>query len=313
MSLAILFNGQGAHYPEMGLDFAAAYPEAKQVFEKAETITGYPITQWLLEDMTPFQQTQYAQVAITTTSLAIYNSIKTKLPVISYMAGLSLGEYTSLIASEMMSFEEGIQLIKQRGQLMTKHCETLRKEQDIAMEAVMNIPLQEVKAIIAEVNEEVVSLYLANINSSTQVTVAGTTDAIATFKTLARERGYKRMMPLKVEGPFHTPYMEAVCAPFKEAVSQVTFQEGSVPVISNTTVAPHTVTDVTALLTRHLVESVRWQETITYLVANGIDKIIQIGPGKTLANLLKREPDAPATLVIDKLEDLEKLEDFIGG
>lgn len=313
MSLAIIFNGQGAHYEGMGQDFADNFPEAKKVFNKAEQITGYPIRQWIAEDMTPLAQTQYAQVAIAATSLAIYNSIKDKLPVISHMAGLSLGEYTSLIASEMLSFEEGLSLLQKRGQLMTKHCEALRKESDIVMEAVMKIPLQEVRELIAEVNGSEEKLYLANLNSSTQVTIAGTTEAVASFKALAKDRGYKRTMPLKVEGPFHTPYMAPVCAPFSDALKEVTFRETSIPVISNTNVEPHTVEDIQGLLERHLVESVHWKETIDYLVDQGVDKIIQIGPGKTLANLLKREVNAPATLVIDKVEDLEKLEDFIGG
>src|SRR5699024_1084458 len=117
----------------------AAYPEAKQVFEQAEAITGYPIRQWIKEDMDVFNQTQYAQVAITTTSLAIYKSIETQLPAIQLMAGLSLGEYTSLIASGALSFQEGISLIQKRGQLMTAHCETLRETTDIAMDAVLKM------------------------------------------------------------------------------------------------------------------------------------------------------------------------------
>lgn len=120
-------------------------------------------------------------------------------------------------------------------------------------------------------------------------------------------------MPLKVEGPFHTPYMAPVCDPFSEALKQVPFREMEVPVVSNTTVAPHTTEEVRELLVRHLVEPVRWKETIDYLVAEGVTKVIQIGPGKTLANLLKREEKAPETLVIDKVDDVEKIEHFIGG
>lgn len=121
------------------------------------------------------------------------------------------------------------------------------------------------------------------------------------------------MMPLKVEGPFHSPYMEPVCEPYKEALTQIDFHEGNSPVISNTTVKPHEVETIDDLLVRHLVEPVRWQETIDYLVDKGVTKIIQIGPGKTLANLLKREPNAPETLVIDKISDVDKIENFIGG
>lgn len=313
MSLAVIFNGQGAHYPEMGVDFAQTFSEAKKVYEEAETVTGYPIGKWLTDDIEPLQETQYAQVAITATSLAIYKSIKAQLPAVGYMAGLSLGEYTSLIASGMLSFEEGIKLNQRRGRLMTAQCKNLREFSDIGMAAVMQMPLDEIKEVIAEVNDGDKKLFLANINSSTQVTIAGTKEDIKQFKALARDRGHKKIMPLKVEGPFHTPYMEPVCTPFEEVLKEVSFQQGSIPVISNTAVEPHTVADVRNLLTRHLVEPVRWQETIDYFVEHGVTKIIQIGPGKTLANLLKREENVPDVLVIDQVEDIEKIASFIGG
>ncbi len=313
MTLAVIFNGQGAHYSEMGVDFAQTFPEAKEVYEEAEAITGYPINQWLTDDIELLQQTQYAQVAITATSLAIYESIKAQLPKVSYMAGLSLGEYTSLIASGMLSFDEGIRLNQKRGHLMSAQCKKLREVSDIGMIAVMKMPLEEIKDIISEVNADETILFLANINSSTQVTVAGTKEGLKQFKSLARDRGHKKIIPLKVEGPFHTPYMGAICKPFEEILTEVSFQQGTVPVISNTTVEPHTVEGVRSLLTRHLVEPVRWQETIDYFVDQGITKIIQIGPGKTLANLLKREENVPDVLVIDQVEDVEKIAGFIGG
>lgn len=313
MSLAIIFNGQGAHYAEMGLDFEEAFPEAKKVYDEAEAETGYPIREWIKESIDTLKETQYAQVAITATSLAIYNSIKSQLPAIQFMAGLSLGEYTALIASGMLPFADGMQLIKKRGQMMTAHCELLRESSDIAMDAVMKMPMADIQSVLAEVNGSEEKLYLANINSSTQMTIAGTTEGLAEFKAIAKERGYKRIMSLKVEGPFHTPYMNPVCEPFETALTEVSFQEGLLPVISNTVVEPHTMEGVRELLTRHLVEPVRWQETIDYLVENGVTKVIQIGPGKTLANLLKREKNAPETLVIDQVSDLEQIASFIGG
>lgn len=313
MSLAIIFNGQGAHYKEMGQDFIESFPEAQAIYEKVETLTDYPVRQWITDDFEALQETRYAQVAIAATSLAIYESIQAKLPAIDYMAGLSLGEYSSLIASGMLSFEEGFNLIKTRGQLMTAHCQKLRESSDIVMAAVMKMPLDEIQAVVNEVNDVEERLYVANLNSSTQVTIAGTTEAIDQFKELARARGYKKIMPLKVEGPFHSPYMAPVCVPFEDAIAQRSFSEGEIPVISNTVVEPHTVAGVKDLLVRHLVEPVRWQETIDYLVDHGVTKIIQIGPGKTLANLLKREPNAPETLVVDKVADVEEIEEFLGG
>ena len=313
MSLAIIFNGQGAHYKGMGQDFAEKFPEAQEVYEKVETITDYPIREIIKNDIQLLDQTRYAQIAIAATSLAIYKSIEKQLPAIDFMAGLSLGEYSSLIASGMFTFEEGFDVLKKRGQLMSDQCETLRETSDIVMEVVLRMPLAEIKEVLAEVNKAQTELYLANLNSSQQVIIAGTQDSVDRFKEIAREKGYKRMMPLKVEGPFHSPYMEAVCEPYAEVLSGVSLHEGKVPVISNTTVAPHSVDKMNSLLVRHLVEPVKWHETIEYMVNNGITKIIQIGPGKTLANLLKREPNAPETLVIDKVDDLNKLTEFIGG
>src|SRR5699024_6273264 len=198
-------------------------------------------------------------------------------------------------------------------QLMTAHCQKLRESSDIVMAAVMKMPLEEIKAVLDEVNEAEEKLYLANLNSSTQVTIAGTIEALEQFKELARNQGYKKIMPLKVEGPFHSPYMVSVCDPYKDALAQITFSEGEISVISNTIVEPHQIENVKDLLVRHLVEPVRWQETIDYFVDQGVTKIIQIGPGKTLANLLKREPNAPETLVVDKVVDVEKIEEFLGG
>lgn len=313
MSLAVIFNGQGAHYEGMGQDFVETFPEAQAVYEKVETLTDYPVRQWITEDFEALAQTKYAQVAIAATSLAIYQSIEAQLPAIDYMAGLSLGEYSSLIASGMLDFDEGFKLLKTRGQLMTNHCQHLRESANIVMAAVLKMPLDEIKDVLAEVNVDEEKLYLANLNSSTQVTIAGTQEAADQFKALARERGHKRIMSLKVEGPFHSPYMDPVCEPFREELAQVSFREGEVPVISNTTVETQTPSDVEDLLVRHLVDPVRWEETIDYFVDNGVTKIIQIGPGKTLANLLKRESNAPKTLVIDKVSDLDQIKPFIGG
>lgn len=313
MSIAVIFNGQGAHYEGMGQDFVQEFKEAQAVYESVEAITGYPVREWITTDFDALKETRYAQVAIAATSLAILESIEEKLPAIDFMAGLSLGEYSALIASGAVQVDEGFELLKTRGELMTAHCETLRETSELAMDAVMKMPFEDIQAVVAEVNAEEEQLYIANINSSAQVTVAGTEEATIQFKTLAREQGFKRIMPLQVEGPFHTPYMAPVCNPFSEALEKVTFREMGVPVVSNTTVTPHTTESVRELLVRHLVEPVRWKETIDYLVAEGVTKVIQIGPGKTLANLLKREENAPETLVIDKVEDVEKIESFIGG
>jgi len=313
MSVAVIFNGQGAHYEGMGEDFAETFPKARTVYEKASALTNYPVRQLTTEDFSALKQTRYAQVAIAATSLAIYQSIEKRVPAISYMAGLSLGEYSSLIASGMLPFDDGFKLLKARGELMAAHCETLRETADIAMAAVLKMPLADIKAVIAEVNRKKEQLYLANLNSSTQVTIAGTKEAVSQFKKIARDQGYKMVMPLDVEGPFHSPYMEPISEPYKKMLATISFKQGQTPVVSNTIVAPHATDRIKNLLIRHLVEPVRWQETIDYFTNHGVTQLIQIGPGKTLANLLKREADAPEVIVIDKVEDLDKLDSLQGG
>ncbi|MDN6195218.1 MAG: ACP S-malonyltransferase [Atopostipes suicloacalis] len=313
MSLAIIFNGQGAHYQGMGQDFSEQFPEAKSVFEEAERLTNKPIREIINQEPEKLEETLYAQVAIVATSLAIYQSIEQELSAINFMAGLSLGEYTALIANKNITFEEGFKILKERGKLMAEHCQRLRESSDLVMEVVLSVPLEEVKSIIDEVNKEKEELFLANINSSKQFILAGTKKSVEYFKQLAKAKGYRKMMPLKVEGPFHSPYMEALCDPYANILEGVSFYEGENPVISNTTVEVHKPDQIKEKLVRHLVEPVRWQETIQYMMDSGVTKIIQIGPGKTLVNLLKRESQAPKTLLIDQVEDIAKIKEFIGG
>src|SRR5699024_2237916 len=159
MSLAIIFNGQGAQYKEMGQDFARTFPEARAVYEKIETLTNYPVRQWITDDFEALQETRYAQVAIAATSLAIYESIQAKLPAIDYMAGLSLGEYSSRIASGMLSLHEGLSIIKPRAQVMTTHSQTTREYSEIVMGAVMTMQLEEIQAVLTVVNKAEEILY----------------------------------------------------------------------------------------------------------------------------------------------------------
>ncbi|MBG9989215.1 ACP S-malonyltransferase [Aerococcaceae bacterium DSM 111176] len=314
MTLAIIFNGQGAQYEGMGLDFNEQIPMAKSVFDTAEEVTDYSIREWIESDQEKFNQTQFSQPAIAAVSLAIFHSLKAEYPQISqakYMAGLSLGEYSSLMASGMLSLEDGFTLLKERGRLMTEHCQVLEEKQPVQMAAVIAMPLDEIKALVEEIHSEETPLYIANLNSTSQIIIAGVKDSITTFRKRAKEAGYKKVMPLKVEGPFHSPLMQAVCEPFKEVLAHFKFNTGSVPVISNTTLEEHTPERVTDLLVRHLVEPVRFQETIEQFQNEGVTHLIQIGPGPTLANLLKREENVPKCLVVDKVADLALVPEFL--
>lgn len=313
MTTAVIFNGQGAHYQGMGMDFIEQFPQAEEVITCASQASGDDVKALLNEDFSKLSQTRYAQIAIAATSMAVFRSIEPQIPAIDYMAGLSLGEYSALMASGMLSMEDGFRLLKERGNLMSDHCEQLKKDEDIVMEAVLKVPLEDIEQLVNQVNQEETNLYIANLNSSTQTVIGGTQSAVDQFKKLGKEKGIRKTMPLSVEGPFHTPFMAVVCQPFKAVLDQVEFVEAAIPVISNTDVQPHQIDYIRETLTRHLVEPVRWKNTIDYFVDQGVDKIIQIGPGKTLGNLLKREKNVPDYAVVDSVDDIQALEIFVGG
>lgn len=311
MKVAVIFNGQGAHYEGMGLDFVEAYPQARETFNLAEAVTGLDIRGLVSENFEQLQETRYAQVAIATTSLAIYNSIASMLPEVSYMAGLSLGEYTALLASGSIDTKAGIQLIQHRGNIMGDHCTELAKGEPFQMAAVMKLPLDVIRQIVSEVHQADTPLYIANMNADHQTIIAGSQASLDRFAEAAKAEGLKRLLPLSVEGPFHTPLMQACCMPFRKVLENVAFAEGQTPVISNTTVQAHDADSFRENLVRHLVEPVHWVQTIAYLQAAGVTHVLQIGPGDTLSRLLKRDKVPLDHYVIDKVEDIEGLAAFL--
>lgn len=303
MKLAVIFNGQGSHYEKMGLDFYETFDEAKQVIQTAEEVTGYPILSWL-SNPKPLAQTKYAQPTITATSLAIYNSIAHNLPAIAFMAGLSLGEYTSLVASGMLTLEQGLRLNKERGQIMGEVCKRINQADPKSMGAVLKVPEEVVESLVSEIED----LTIANYNSKEQIIVSGTKASMNQLNKTLKDQGYKRTMPLKLEGPFHTPYMFEATELYQDVLKSIQFNEADVPVISNTTLKPHTPDTVKKTLVRHLTEPVHWVETIDYFVKQGVTHVIQIGPSATLEKMMKRDKVNVEVIVIDSIEDISKLE-----
>lgn len=304
MKLAVIFNGQGAHYEHMGQDFDPA------VYQLAEEVTNLPIRHWITNEIEQLSQTRNSQAAIVATSLAIFETIKDKLPAISYMAGLSLGEYSALVASGMISMEQAFALIKERGEIMSQVCSNLSQTMPIQMAAVINMPIEEIESLVAEIHNEENPLYLANFNSRQQIVIAGSSVAIKDFRKQAKELGYRKVIPLKVEGPFHTPLMEDVKPAFKLALDKVEFKDSDIKVISNVTVEEHQSDCIKNLLLDHFTQPVKWYQTIDKLKEENVSHIIQIGPGNTLAKLLG-DDDNFKLLVVDKAEDIESLASFL--
>lgn len=307
MTFAVIFNGQGAQYPKMGLDFKVTYTQADQVFKEASEAFGDDISELVSDRFDALRQTCFAQPAISTVSLAIFKSIEHLLPKIDYMAGLSLGEYSALMASGALSVSEGIQLLAGRGRIMSDVCQVIQQEASPQMAAVIGMPLEVIETLIADIDD----LYIANLNARTQTILAGTRAGIKAFNVRAKEAGYRKGLPLKVEGPFHSPLMKEACAPYRELLERYSLKNPIIPVISNTTLCPHTVDTMNATLVDHMVEPVQWYQTIDAFVEQGVTHMIQVGPGDILAKLLKKEPNAPACLVIDQVEDVALIGEFL--
>lgn len=306
-----MFNGQGAHFEGMGQDFASQYQEAATVYDEAESMTGYPIRQWITEDTSALKLTKHAQVAISATSLAIYRVIETQLPLFAAMAGLSLGEYSAFIASGYLKQHDAWPLLKIRGEMMSQQSQQLKNAQ---MLAVIGMPEETIAALINQL-ALAEQLFIANYNSPEQIVIGGNTEAIEAFKVAAKSQGFKKLVPLKVEGPFHTPLMKDIQAAYQTALSSVAFHfsesEKKPTIWSNVTAQPHQPIAVKDNLVRHLIEPVKWSQIIKEWYQAGITHVIQIGPGNTLAKLLKQQYPTLPCLVINQVADIDNIAPFI--
>ncbi|MBG9981343.1 ACP S-malonyltransferase [Facklamia sp. DSM 111018] len=309
MSLGIIFNGQGAHYPGMGLDFIQEYPESLRVVEKAQVISQLPLINWLKEGGNVLSETRNAQPAIASVSMAIYQAIRPQLPAVSYMAGLSLGEYSALMASGMLTFEQGIDLLVKRGELMSAHCSKIAESYPSGLVAVVGIKSELVQRLVD--HTECDELWLANFNAATQTVVAGSQKHLKVLRKVAKKTGIKGVIPLKVEGPFHSPLMAPIQNEYHEILQTYHFESSQIPVISNTDLSIHQPDKVKKLLTQHLVSPVQWKQTIDLMISKGITHLIQIGPGDTLVKMLSRDRVSINTLTVDKIEDVAKIKAFI--
>lgn len=309
--LAVIFSGQGAHYQGMGMDFDKNYSQAKKIFDLAESELNLPIRHWIEEDFEALKFTENAQPTILATSLAIYEVIKHILPAIDYMAGLSLGEYSALIAGGHLALKDGLQIVKSRGQIMSRECQALNEMMEVQMAAMLEMPKEEIETIVEEIHSDVSPLYLANYNSRGQTVIAGSKEAIKAFKVEAKSRDYRKLIPLKVEGPFHTPLMAQASDSFEAALSEIEFLSGEVPVIRNLDASLHQENETQASLVKHLTHPVQWLQTVEYLINSGVSHVVQIGPGHTLRKLIESDNQPLEVYVLDKVEDVDGLSQFL--
>lgn len=295
---AFLFAGQGSQYPGMGKDLYEAFPESKIVFDQAGEALGFDLKKICFagsaQDLKP---TNISQPAIVTMTIAAYEAFKKKTGLAAdYCAGLSLGEYSALIAGGTFSFKDGIALIKQRGEIM----EAAAKNNPGKMAAVLDLSPEKIKEICLRTGAEI-----ANLNCPGQIVITGKAEAVLKAGELCVLAGAKKVIPLEVSGGFHSSLMLEAAGKLEIALAGTVMREAEIPVISNYTANPQIKTEeIRRNLVKQIHSSVRWEESIRFMLAQGVTKFFEIGPGKVLKGLMRKIDSAAQVINIEKKEDI---------
>jgi [acyl-carrier-protein] S-malonyltransferase len=297
--VAFLFPGQGSQSVGMGKQIAGTYEVAAKIFHKADEILNAPLSKLMFEGpQEELTLTTNAQPALLTTSIAVLKVFEAAGIQPNYVAGHSLGEYSALVAAGALSFEDGVYVVRKRGEYME---EAVPAGQG-AMAAILGMDASLLQDVTVEVSNQGHAVQVANMNSCQQIVISGTKQGIELACQQAKEKGAKRAIPLKVSGPFHSSLMKPAAEKFREVLDSITIQDAVVPVVANVTA--DCVTDskeIKEKLIEQLYSPVRWYESIERMVELGVDTFIEIGPGKVLAGLMKSiAPSAKVYAVYDQ-------------
>ena len=280
---ALLFAGQGAQTVGMGNDLAAAFPTAKAWFDRANTALGYDLAAICFNGPdAELTKTENAQPGIFLVSWVCFELLKERVPALKYeaMAGLSLGEFTALTAAGAMSFEEGLRVVRQRGRFMQEACDATHG----GMAAVIGLDESPTREVCAEAG-----VVLANLNCPGQLVISGESEKILSAVDLARAKGAKRAIPLPVAGAYHSPLMASAQPKLQTELARATITSPTVPVVSNVNAQPHGApANISSRLVEQVTSSVRWEESMRYLLAQGFTRFIELGPGTALSGFMKR-------------------------
>jgi [acyl-carrier-protein] S-malonyltransferase len=297
---ALIFAGQGAQVVGMGKDFAAQSPTAKTWFDRANAALGYDLTKICFEGPEPeLTKTENAQPGIYLVSWVAFELLKERVPGLKFdaTAGLSLGEFTALTAAGVMSFEEGLRVVRQRGRFMQEACDATRG----GMAAIIGLDAAPTREVCTQAG-----VALANLNCPGQLVISGAADKIAHACELAKAKGARRALPLTVAGAYHSPLMESAQPKLKAELEKVSFQSPVVPVISNVTAAAHASAEsIRARLVEQVTASVRWEESMRALLAQGFTRFIELGPGTALSGFMKRIEKTAQVLNVADLASLD--------
>ncbi len=283
--IAFLFPGQGSQSVGMAQELAQNFVEARTIFDTADEKLGISLSSIIFEGPEEdLKRTENTQPALLTASIAVLEVFKKYGIEADYAAGHSLGEYSALVASGSLSFEDAVYAVRQRGLFMEEAVPTGVG----AMSAILGMKQEELEAITEKVTENGHAVQVANLNCPGQIVISGTAQGVADASSLAKENGAK-VIPLQVSGPFHSSLMEPAAEKMQDVLDSITIQDAEIPVLANVSAKPVTdAGEIKEKLIKQIYSPVRWEETINELMALGVDTFIEIGPGKVLSGLVKK-------------------------
>ena len=298
--IAFIYPGQGAQVCGMGQDFYDQTEIGKQVFDLATEILGFSVPELCFTKNDRLDITEYTQAAMVTTSIAMTKVLEEKGVKPDVAAGLSLGEYCALYAAGAMTEKDAIATVRQRGILMQ---EAVPVGQG-AMAAILAMDASAIEEVISGID----GVQIANYNCPGQIVISGKKEAVETACEKLKEAGAKRAIMLNVSGPFHSRMLTGAGEKLGEVLEQVEIHPLSIPYVANVTAEYVTdAADVKPLLMKQVSSSVRWEQSVRAMLADGVDTFIEIGPGKTLAGFMKKIDRTVKVLNIEKLEDVDKV------
>ena len=298
--IAFVFPGQGAQYTAMAKDFYEKYAVSRKVFENASKASGLDVEALCFEENDRLNITEYTQIAMLTAEIAILRAVEEAGIRSQVNAGLSLGEYGALVASGVMQEEDAFTVVRKRGIFMQEAYPT-----GGAMSAVLGTDAELIEKICNE-TQGIVSI--ANYNCPGQIVITGEETAVAAAGEALKAAGARRVIPLKVSGPFHSELLKGAGEKLGQELEKVEIQSFTVPYVTNVTAQYVTGPEqVKELLVSQVSSSVRWQQCVEQMIDDGVDTFIEIGPGKTLTGFLKKINRNVKALHVEKTEDLDEV------
>ncbi len=310
MTIALLFPGQGSQFVGMGKDYYDRYESAKSVYNQLDSALNRPISDLIFNGSeAEISLTTNSQPAIMTTSIAILRSIQSEELInmndVKFVAGHSLGEYSSLVATDSLNFSDAVKLLKVRSEAMQESMPVGTG----GMVALIGVSLEQIMGLLPELCEHG-KIYIANDNADGQIVLSGEISAIDHICMNSKQYKIKRAIKLPVSAPFHCELINSAATKLKNEVKNYNFKDFKFPLVSNVDAKPCTAETIKSLLVDQVVSRVRWRETLEYMVSQHITTFIEIGPGNVLTNLVKRMNKSLNAISISKIDDLTKLKEI---